>query len=275
MSGNGAGVPKASDTLGPDAFGTGIAATGLACGYGEKVVLRADSLALSRGMVTGILGRNGCGKSTLLRSLAGLVPCQGEVLLGGSGLRGLGHQERARRVAFLPQSLAVPDMTVATLVSHGRYARMGRSKVMGAADREAVVAALATVGMGDLADRRMAELSGGQRQLAYLAMVVAQDAPMLLLDEPGTYLDLEHQVRLAALLRRLAAAGRGVVVSTHDVAAAFSACDRLVLLGEGRVLGEGAPEVLAAQPALVRRCLGVAVAPLDVPGAVSRYVAVR
>lgn len=252
-----------------------IEARGLSCGYGGAPVLGVEGLSLGQGRVTAVLGRNGCGKSTLLRALAGIADYGGSVLLDGDEARGLSHQERARRVAFLPQSLAVADMDVRTLVSHGRYARMGRSKVMGEADRAAVEEALATVGIEKLAGRHLAEVSGGERQLAYLAMVVAQDSPMLLLDEPGTYLDLEHQLRLSGLLRRLADSGRGVVVSTHDVGAAFSDCDRLVLLGEGGVLGEGIPAELAARPNLVRRCLGVAVARVDLPNAARPYVPVR
>lgn len=252
-----------------------IRAEGLACGYVGRTVLEVGELDLCEGQVTGLLGRNGCGKSTLLRSLCGLVPFRGRVLVDGEEVSVLSRQERARRVAFLPQSLAVPDMTVRTLVGHGRYARMGRSKVMGAEDVGAVEGALATVGLESLADCPLAELSGGERQLAYLAMVVAQDSPMLLLDEPGTYLDLAHQLGLWDLLGCLAHSGCGVVMATHDVAAAFSVCDRLVLLGGGGVLGEGAPAELASQPDLVRSCLGLAVAPTDVPDACYSYVPVR
>lgn len=249
-----------------------IHAKDLTCGYDDLVVLTVPELELTQGGITGLLGRNGCGKSTLLRSLAGLIPCRGQVEVDGLDLHKLSHQERARHVAFLPQSLSVPDMTVRTLVGHGRYARMGRSKVLSQEDLAQVQAAMATIGIEELADRPLAQLSGGQRQLAYLAMVVAQDAPMLLLDEPGTYLDLEHQLELAALLRQVARDGRGVVVATHDVASAFSTCDRLVLLGEGRMMAQGTPEELAEVPDLVRACLGLTVAPVDLPGAAYRYI---
>jgi iron complex transport system ATP-binding protein len=241
-------------------------------GYDGRVVLRADALDLREGRVCGLLGRNGSGKSTLLKAVCALGPYQGSVLVDGNEVSDLQRIERARRVAYLPQSLAVPQMSVRTLVSHGRFARMSASKVLGDQDRLRVEEAMRSVGVDGMAGRELPELSGGERQLAYLAMVVAQDAPMLLLDEPGTYLDLAHQVELARLLRKLAAGGRGVVMATHDVASAFSTCDELVLVGDGKVVATGTPSELSAKPDLLRACLGVTVARTDVPGAVYGYV---
>ena len=154
-------------------------------GYDGRVVLRADALDLREGRVCGLLGRNGSGKSTLLKAVCALGPYQGSVLVDGNEVSDLQRIERARRVAYLPQSLAVPQMSVRTLVSHGRFARMSASKVLGDQDRLRVEEAMRSVGVDGMAGRELPELSGGERQLAYLAMVVAQDAPMLLLDEPG------------------------------------------------------------------------------------------
>ena len=244
----------------------------VAVGYGERAVLRVDGLELAPGEVSALVGRNGCGKSTLLRALVGILPHEGEVLVDGHEVAALPHRERARLLAYLPQSLRVADLTVAALVAHGRYARLsGVSKTLGAADREAVGRAMEVADVSWLADRTLAELSGGERQRAYLAMVVAQDTPYLLLDEPGTYMDAEHRLLLGTFLARLAREGRGVVVTSHDLPEAFSVADRVCLVADGGLVASDAPERLAARPDVVRAAMGVSVVPERTEGALYPY----
>lgn len=229
-------------------------------GYGETTVLRVDSLDLRPGEVSALVGRNGCGKSTLLRALVGILSHKGRILVDNHEVAQLSHRQRARLVAYLPQSLRVADLTVSMLVAHGRYARMsGMSKTLGQKDREAVERAMETADVAALANRTLAELSGGERQRAYLAMVVAQDTPYLLLDEPGTYMDAEHRLQLGQLLVRLAGQGRGVVVTSHDLPEAFSIANRVCLVSNGQLAANDTPESLASQREVVRAAMGVSV----------------
>ena len=201
--------------------------------------LAVDSLELNDGQVSALVGKNGCGKSTLLRCLAGVLPHGGGILLDGAELGSLGHRERARHLAYLPQELGCPQMDVYTLACHGRFATLGVVRTLGERDRRLVRQAMELTGVWGLRDRRLADISGGELQRAYLAMVVAQDAGTLLLDEPSAHLDAHRRWELAGLLRGLAGEGLAVVVATHDVESAFSSADNVCLMADGRVAAQG------------------------------------
>lgn len=228
----------------------------LKAGYGSRTVLQIETLDFCPGQITTILGRNGCGKSTLLRAIRGMIPCRGTVRLGGEDLRKLEPRERAKRVAYLPQSLMVPEMDVYTLAAHGRFCRKRFSGRLGEEDRAAVRRAMEETDVWHLRERKLRQLSGGERQRAYLAMVIAQDAPFLLLDEPEASMDIAHQIELAERFRALADRGKGLIVSSHDLPMSFARSDRIVLLAEGRVFAEGSPQKLAGQTELIRRVMG-------------------
>ncbi|WP_229686417.1 ABC transporter ATP-binding protein [Longimycelium tulufanense] len=189
-----------------------------------------------------LVGRNGCGKTTLLRVLAGLQrPRAGEVRLGGDDLRRLSRRSVARRLAVLPQAMpAVPGLTVRQLVRQGRYAVRGPLGMLRAGDDEAVRRALAETGVGAHADTPVDRLSGGERQRVRLALALAQDAPVLLLDEPTTYLDVRHQLEVLDLVTRLRAErGLTVVAVLHDLAQAARFADHVLALRDGRVHADG------------------------------------
>lgn len=215
----------------------------LQAGYPGRPVLEGIDLEFRPGEVLAILGPNGCGKSTLLRTANGLlVRSGGEVLLNGVPIERLSAKEIAREVAYVPQSRAVPNITAGRMVLHGRFPYLSYPRRYRPEDHEMVQRALGWVGGEELAPRLLPQLSGGQRQKIYLAMALAQDTSTVLMDEPTTYLDVNCQLEVMALARRLAEEGRAVVLVLHDLCFAMRYAHRIVLLEEGRVRQSGTPE---------------------------------
>jgi iron complex transport system ATP-binding protein len=231
---------------------------GLTTGYADRRVIDCLDCTIPAGRVTAIVGANACGKSTLLRAVAQLIPADGEVALGDTVLSGLSTRETARRIGFLPQSPTPPEgLTVEELVSRGRFPHLRFGRRPTAHDRERVAWALAATATDVLADRPLEALSGGQRQRVWIAMALAQDTRVLLLDEPTTYLDLAHQLDVLELLRELNAQdGRTVVMVLHDINQACRYADHLIAMKDGAVVASGPPaEIVDA--ALVATVLDV------------------
>jgi iron complex transport system ATP-binding protein len=215
---------------------------------GPRQALERVDVDLCPGELAVVIGPNGSGKSTLVKVLAGLLhPSSGTVELEGRALSTLAPRERARRIAVVPQFLpALPEVHVADFVASGRYARIERWKSAGPQDKRAVEHALEVCDAADLGERGMTELSGGQRQRVLVARALAQEASVLLVDEPTNALDPEHQIRVFDVLAALRSSERAVLVVTHDLNLASQYATRLVLLDAGRVVAEGAPpDVLA------------------------------
>ncbi len=213
-------------------------------GYDERKVLQDLDFEVPEGSFTVIVGPNACGKSTLLRSLARLIrPTEGDVLLDGQSIRSIPTKTLARAIGLLPQSSIAPDgITVADLVSRGRHPHQSLLKRWGREDEAAVREALAATHMTELARRPVDELSGGQRQRAWVAMALAQQTPLLLLDEPTTYLDIAHQIEVLELCAQLQREGRTLVAVLHDLNQALRYATHLVAMSEGRIVAEGHPE---------------------------------
>lgn len=226
-------------------------------GYRGREKIRIDKLQIGPGKILGVLGRNGSGKSTLLRALVGIIPYEGHALLNHIELSDMAPGERAMKVAYLPQQLSPVHMSVGTLAAHGRFARMGFSKVMGEKDRAAVRSALEKTGLWEERHRSVAELSGGERQRAYLAMVLAQNTDYLLLDEPAASLDISHQIEIMELLKELTADGRGIVITSHDLPQSVYCCDSICLIENGKACPAIPAGELAGEEDLLRRALGV------------------
>lgn len=214
--------------------------------YERRLVIDGLTLDIPDESFTVVVGPNACGKSTLLRGLARLLtPRRGAVLLDGQAVHELPTKEVARRVGLLPQGAQAPEgITVFDLVSRGRYPHQGFWRQWSTQDEEAVHAAMASSGVTELADRPVDELSGGQRQRVWLAMVLAQQTPILLLDEPTTYLDIAHQFEVLELCADLHSEGRTLVAVLHDLNQAARYATHLVVMKDGAVVATGEPSAI-------------------------------
>ncbi|MEU1121558.1 MULTISPECIES: ABC transporter ATP-binding protein [unclassified Streptomyces] len=259
-----------------------LTARALTLAYEDRTVVEGLDLAIPDGRVTVIVGPNACGKSTTLRALGRLLrPRSGAVLLDGASLAGLPTKRIAQQIGLLPQTPAAPEaITVADLVARGRQPHQRWWRQWSDDDECAVTEAMDRTDVSALAERPVDELSGGQRQRVWIAMALAQDTGLLLLDEPTTYLDISHQVEVLDLVRQLAAPtpqgepGRTVVVVLHDLNQAARYADHLVAMKAGEVVAEGAPAKIVTRD-LVREVFGldcvvvpdpVTGSPLVVPG---------
>jgi iron complex transport system ATP-binding protein len=235
--------------------------------YGDRTVVEQLDLDITPGRITAIVGANGCGKSTLLRALARLMaPTQGRILLDGEPISSRGSKQVARVVGLLPQSPLAPEgITVADLVGRGRHPHQRLLARWNAHDYEAVADALAATNTTELAERSIDELSGGQRQRVWVAMALAQETDILLLDEPTTFLDIAHQIEVLDLLAELGRTrGTTIVMVLHDLNLAARYADELVAMSEGRIVACGAPShVLDAE--LVQQVFGIRSHVIDDP----------
>ena len=233
-------TPLPAAPTGPD-----LRADGVTLGYGDRAVVHGVDVALPTGQVTVVVGANACGKSTLLRGLGRLLaPRGGSVLLDGRELHSTSTREVARRLGLLPQSPIAPEGICASdLVARGRSPHQRWWQQWSEEDELAVQQVMAATSTSELADRPVDELSGGQRQRVWLAMALAQQTELLLLDEPTTYLDLAHQVEVLDLIADLnATRGRTVVMVLHDLNHAARYAHHIIAMKEGRVVAEGPPQ---------------------------------
>ncbi|MFD7071998.1 ABC transporter ATP-binding protein [Streptomyces sp. NPDC059913] len=244
-----------------------LAADAVTLGYDGRVVAEDLSVEIPDRSFTVIVGPNACGKSTLLRALARmLTPERGRVLLDGRAIHRLPAKKVARTLGLLPQSSVAPDgITVADLVGRGRYPHQGLLRQWSPEDERVVAESMAATGVDALADRHVDALSGGQRQRVWIAMALAQQTPLLLLDEPTTYLDIQHQIDVLDLCADLhETQGRTLVAVLHDLNHAARYATHLVAMRDGRVIAEGPPgEIVTAD--LVERVFGLRCQVIDDP----------
>ena len=210
----------------------------LSASYGKKQVLRDIRFCLPEG-VTALLGRNGSGKSTLLHCIAGALPFEGSVKLDGKELKGLPAREKAKLLSILPQILPSPDLPAEEVVGFGRSPYSAR---LSAAEREEVHAAMQKLGIGELAKRRVSTLSGGEKQKVFLAMLLVQDTPLVLLDEPTTYMDLPFKSVFFSVLQELKEKKKTVLFVSHDLSDGIASSDHVLVLEEGGIRFAGSRE---------------------------------
>lgn len=227
-----------------------IQITHLHAGYAAQPVLRDLSFSIPAGSVTTLVGPNGCGKTTFLRALTGGLPYTGSIEICGRECGAYGRKALARTVALLPQSRNIPDLTVQTLVEHGRYPHLGMTRRLSEKDRQITQQAMIQADVAALASQPLKALSGGQRQRAYIAMALAQDTPVIALDEPTTHLDMNRQFELLEQIQKLKQAGKTIVLVLHDLEHALRCSDQLVLLEKGRLVQFGTPRQLLQSGAL-------------------------
>ena len=236
-----------------------ISVTGAEVSYDGRPALDGVDLTFARGEMVGIIGRNGSGKSTLLKLIGRLLaPGAGAVYLDGKALASMPMGELARNTSVLPQAPAPPaELTVRELVGYGRYPHVPWLRRLGVQDHTIIEGAIEACRLEDLADRRLDTLSGGERQKAWVAMALAQQPRVMLLDEPVTFLDLGHQLEVMDLVGRLNRdEGITVVAVMHDLNLAARYCERLVALKAGRVCADG-PTAEVMSPTVLREVFGI------------------
>lgn len=235
--------------------------------YERRTISRELTVDVPDRSFTVVIGPNACGKSTLLRALSRLLrPSTGAVLLDGADIHRRPAREVAKTLGLLPQSSVAPDsIGVAELVSRGRYPHQGLLRQWSREDEAVVAESMAATGVADLADRPVAELSGGQRQRVWLAMALAQQTPLLLLDEPTTYLDIAHQIEILDLCARLhEEEGRTLVAVLHDLNQAARYATHLIAMRDGQVVATGPPRTVVTA-ALVEEVFGLPCRIIDDP----------
>ncbi|ANI28988.1 iron-enterobactin transporter ATP-binding protein [Yersinia entomophaga] len=224
----------------------------LSLSYGPRTVVDKLSVGIKNGAFSVIIGPNGCGKSTLLRALSrGLSPQSGCIKLDRQNIQHFRAKALARQLSLLSQGAGVSEaLTVFDLVSRGRYAHQSFFRQWSAADDNIVRAAIKAVNLEPLAQQMVSELSGGQRQRAWFAMTLAQHTPIVLLDEPTTYLDIAHQIEMLDLCQQLHQQGKTLVLVLHDINQALRYATHLIMLKEGKIFAEGWPETIVTEESI-------------------------
>ena len=211
-------------------------------GYEGKEVLHNISVDFPEGKITAIVGPNGCGKSTLIKSLVRINPhTSGEIFVKNKNIKDYSSKELAQQIAYVAQNKQIPDISVLKMVLHGRFPYLSYPRRYGKEDLEIARQALDWAGLSDLENELVSHLSGGMQQKVYIAMALVQDSQAILMDEPTTYLDISHQLRLMEMIKQLAEKGKTVVLVLHDLSQAFRIADEVIVLKEGSTLSAGTP----------------------------------
>lgn len=225
----------------------------VSAGYGKCQILHGVDFRACRGEVTTLIGTNGSGKSTLLRVVLGFLPFrEGDVVIDGISLKKMTGAALARKIAYLPQGKSVPDISAERMVLHGRFPYLRYPRRYGAEDYRIAKAAMEQMGIAEFGHRQMSELSGGMRQKVYIAMALAQQAEVIIMDEPTTYLDIGQQLKFAQMMRRLSEDGKTIILVLHDILLALKLSDRIAALEEGRIARCGTPEEILQSGVLER-----------------------
>jgi ABC-type cobalamin/Fe3+-siderophores transport system ATPase subunit len=214
-------------------------------GYDKIEVIKNINMAFKQGSITSIVGKNGCGKTTLLKTASNLLkPFSGEITIKGKDISSIPNKELAKKISYLPQHRPVPNITVYNLVMHGRYPYLGFSRTPQKRDKEIVEKAIEKMGLNKYINKNIHELSGGERQKAYIAMILAQDTDIIFLDEPTTFLDINHQLEILEIIKNLKKMGKTTVMVIHDLNSALSCSDRICLMERGEIVIFDTPQVV-------------------------------
>ena len=215
----------------------------VSAGYQGKTVVQDVDLTFERGKITILVGPNGSGKSTLLKSMVGILPCtMGEIIVNGISAKEMNAKQLAKITAYLAQNKKAPDISVMKMVLHGRFPHLGYPRKYRPIDLEKAKRAINWAGLEAETETLVSKLSGGMQQKVYIAMALAQDTEVILMDEPTAYLDVAHQLRLMEMVKKLAKEGKTIVMVLHDLTQAMQIADRVVVMKEGRIISQGSPE---------------------------------
>ena len=215
----------------------------LCAGYGKKEILHNISLSFKQGKIYALIGANGCGKSTLLKVLLRIVPyTKGSIFISSKNITLYKQNELAKKIAYVSQGKKIPDISVLRMVLHGRFAYLGYSRKYQKEDYVMARKALEWAGLSELEEENVSRLSGGMQQKVYIAMALAQDAETILMDEPTTYLDISHQLRLMEMARKLANQGKCVIMVLHDLSQALRIADEIIVMKNGQIIDVGTPK---------------------------------
>lgn len=208
----------------------------ISAGYNKVEIIKNINVTFEEGSITSIIGKNGCGKTTLLRTASNLLkPYHGAITIDDKDITVFQNKELAKKVSFLPQLRTVPNITVYNLVMHGRYPYLGFSRTPQKEDKEIVEQAITNMSLNKYINKNIRELSGGQRQKVYIAMVLAQNTDIIFLDEPTTYLDINLQLEILEIIKKLKQMGKTIIMVLHDLSNALSYSDKICLMDEGEV----------------------------------------
>ena len=248
-----------------------VKVTGLCAGYDNREVLHDVSLEFLPGRVTTIIGENGCGKSTLLKAIAGQIDISGgNVMIGDRDRTKMNIREVARTVAYLAQSKTTPDITVGRMVLHGRFPYLTYPRRYSKRDLEIAQEAMKIMGITELRDMTLSQLSGGMRQKVYIAMALAQQSPVIIMDEPTTFLDITQQLLFTESARDLAKDNKTVIMVLHDLLLALKWSDEIVVMHEGKAIFNGTPEEVIAS-GTIEKVYGVVVKSVSEKDKVNYY----
>ncbi|MDD6276208.1 MAG: ABC transporter ATP-binding protein [Clostridia bacterium] len=240
-------------------------------GYGKTEILHSVDFNAEEGKITTVIGCNGCGKSTLIKTALGLIPLKsGEVFLSGKPISEMTPQDTAKCAAYLTQGRNVPDITVGRLVLHGRFPYLNYPRRYGKEDFRLADEAMHRMGVADLAEKPLSSLSGGMRQKVYIAMALAQQSPIIVMDEPTTYLDIGWQMKLADIVRELADSGKTVILVLHDILLALKISDCVTAMSDGRIVFRGTPAELISD-GVIEEIFGVRVRSLETENGMQYY----
>lgn len=240
-------------------------------GYSKEDVLKEVSLTAEKGEFTVIIGKNGSGKSTLLKSVVGILDYRGKIKVSGNDISKASDIQRARRVSYLPQVRNAPNMSVKSLLLHGRFPHLSYPRRYGKKDIEIVEKAMGILDISEFSESLVSELSGGQQRKAYIAMALSQETPVILMDEPTTYLDAAEQLKLLEVIKKLAAEGKTIVAVMHDIALALKYADKIAVMDEGRILYCGKIEELT-DSGIIEKVYGVKLKKADLPQGTEYFI---
>lgn len=216
-------------------------------GYGRNQVLHGVNFMAEQGKITVIIGSNGSGKSTLLKALLGLVPVNGgNITVEGTAVNEMTRAELAKKIAYLPQGKNIADISAGRMVLHGRFPYLKYPRKYREEDYRIAEEAMKQMGISPFAGKQMAELSGGMRQKVYIAMALAQQTPVIVMDEPTTYLDIGQQVKFSGLIKQLSESGKTVILVLHDILLALKISDKIAAMKDGKIFRCGTPEEMLA-----------------------------